>query len=105
MPRVGKGVPGDDDGHLVDIRFEEYGYLITTPTVPDEEKEQITFDEIINRNSKKTYAGFGAPSMRALRQGDKLQVMRQGYFIVDAALGDNSPLVLIKIPDGKPSTL
>ena len=78
--------------------MREYGFLITKKTLAADDD----FDACVNRNSLLETKAFGAPSLRQLQKGDKLQLFRIGYFIVDDA-GDGSaerPLVLIKIPDG-----
>ncbi len=96
LPRIADGVPGRDQGHLVDVLLQEFGYLITVKTVDDDQD----FDSVVNKNSMLETRAFGAPSMRALAVGDKIQIMRNGYYRVDKAATDTSPLVLIKIPDG-----
>jgi glutamyl-tRNA synthetase len=101
LPRIGDGTPGHDQGHLVDVQMHEYGFLITVPTLG----EFDDFEKCINRSSELVTRAFGAPSMRALNKGDKIQVMRNGYYRVDAPATSKSPLVLIKIPDGSRSAL
>jgi hypothetical protein len=48
LPRIGDGVPGRDQGHLVDVLMREYGYLITVPTLGDDDD----FDKCVNRTRR-----------------------------------------------------
>lgn len=45
---------------------------------------------------------LGDANMRTLQKGDIIQLMRRGYFIVDApAVRPGKPMVLLSIPDGR----
>jgi glutamyl-tRNA synthetase len=96
LPRIDAGTPGADQGHLVDVLLQEFGYLITVKTLDDD----ADFDSVVNKNSLLETRAYGAQSMRSLAVGDKIQIMRNGYYRVDAVATDKSPLKLIKIPDG-----
>jgi glutamyl-tRNA synthetase len=82
---------------LVPVKLQYYDYLITKPKI----EESDVVEDLINPNSAWAVAAYGAKEIRALKKGDRLQVERKGYFIVDVVAGDNSPAVLINIPDGK----
>jgi glutamyl-tRNA synthetase len=83
---------------LVPVRMEYYDYIITKPKI----EENDVVEELINPKSKWSISGFGAKEIANLKKGDRLQVERKGYFVVDVAsskAGDE--VVLINIPDGK----
>jgi glutamyl-tRNA synthetase len=80
-----------------------YDYLITKPKI--EESDQV--EDLINPKSKWVVKGSGAPEFGRLNRGDRVQIERKGYFIVDsdfaegAAAAQGGVVVLINIPDGK----
>jgi glutamyl-tRNA synthetase len=39
--------------------------------------------------------------MRQLAKGDVVQLERKGYYIVDLAVAEGQPAVLLSIPDGR----
>jgi len=78
---------------LIKVTLRELGFLFTKPTFGDGE-DPLDF---INPNSLIDAPGVGEPGMKALKKGDKLQLIRGGYYIVDSV----DPMVLIEIPDGK----
>merc|ERR1712166_1040468 len=48
------------------------------------------------------YAAVGEHAMKLVRKGDKMQIMRKGYFICHRAyVSEAAPMLLIRIPDGK----
>ena len=80
---------------LISVRMEYYDYLITKPKI----EENDVVEDLINAHSKWSLSGFGAPEIGKLKKGDRLQVERKGYFIVDST--SSAEVVLINIPDGK----
>ena len=82
---------------LVPVKMEYYDYLITKPKIEDTD----VVEELINHKSKWSISGSGAKEIGALKKGDRLQVERKGYFIVDQSSVAGSQAVLINIPDGK----
>jgi hypothetical protein len=59
------------------------------------------FEDFINPNSLNETTGFGDPAIRTLNKGDKLQVERKDFYIVDSPfMYPNTPAVLVQIPDG-----
>lgn len=45
---------------------------------------------------------MGDPNMRALQQGDIIQLERKGYYRVDQAYAkEGVPMLLFSIPDGR----
>mmetsp|Transcript_16401 Transcript_16401/g.28149 ORF Transcript_16401/g.28149 Transcript_16401/m.28149 type:complete len:720 (+) Transcript_16401:50-2209(+) len=97
VPRIGAGVPHNDEGHLVDVLVQEYDYLIKVKKMD----QYDDLDNVLNTKSKIEYQAFGEPSLRLVNKGQKIQLERIGYFICDRAVSDDAPMVLIKIPDGK----
>ncbi len=73
--------------------MRELGFLFTKPTFSDEE-DHLDF---VNPHSLKDTTAFGEPAMVNLKTGDRLQLERGGYYIVDQV----KPLILIEIPDGR----
>jgi glutamyl-tRNA synthetase len=85
---------------LVPIVLQDYGYLITKPKL----EEGDNFIDFVNQNSLKETTAVGDSSLRLLNKGEKLQLERRGYFIVDQTFAYPSrPMILIAIPDGKES--
>ncbi|CDJ69608.1 glutamyl-tRNA synthetase, putative [Eimeria necatrix] len=90
-------LPPSADVQLTPLVLREYDHLITVDKIENESEE--AWEECINRNTQFDTEALGDPNLRALKEGDKLQLERRGYFRVDAVAGDS--LVLIKIPDGR----
>lgn len=83
---------------LVPVILQEYGYLITKKKL----EESDNFIDYVNQNSLTETRAVGDSSLRLLNKGDKLQLERRGYYIVDQVFAyPAKPLVLIAIPDGK----
>jgi hypothetical protein len=83
--------------HQVDLR--KYGYLITKSKLAEDED----FKQWVNPSIISVTSTLGDPNLRLVQKGDRLQLERRGYFIVDQPyLGFDAaqPLVLIQIPDG-----
>jgi len=82
---------------LVEVTLRELGYLFLKPTFEADEDPM----DFINPNSLKDYPALGEPAMKALKKGDRLQLERGAYYIVDEV----NPLILIEIPDGRAKKL
>ena len=85
------------DNLLVPVEMTYYDYLITKPKI----EENDVVEDLINPQSKWSISGLGAKEFASLKKGDRVQIERKGYFIVDSPASDNKPAVLIHIPDGK----
>ena len=90
------------ENHLVPVEMHYYDYLITKPKL--EESDHV--EDLINPKSKWVVKGSGAPEFGRLNKGDRVQIERKGYFIVDSdfaegATAQGGVVVLINIPDGK----
>lgn len=88
-------LPSDAKEKLVPLTLREYDHLITVDKIENDDM----WEECINTATQFDTAALGDPNLRALKEGDKLQLERRGYFRVDDISGDS--LVLIKIPDGR----
>jgi len=83
---------------LVPVAMREFGYLITKKKLDEDDD----FEKYINRNSMTETFGVGDPALRTLNKGDKIQLERRGYYIIDTPFTyPNHPLVLVQIPDGR----
>jgi len=83
---------------LVPVELKYYDYIITKPKIEDND----VVEDLINPNSQWSVEGFGAKEFANLKKGDRIQIERKGYFIVDVALSESDKkVVLINIPDGK----
>jgi glutamyl-tRNA synthetase len=83
--------------NLVPVKMEYYDYIITKPKI----EENDVVEDLINPKSKWAITGFGAKEIAHLKKGDRLQVERKGYFVVDVPASQSKEVVLINIPDGK----
>jgi glutamyl-tRNA synthetase len=83
---------------LVPVELKYFDYLITKPKIEDND----VVEDLINPHSAWTVEGFGAKEFASLKKGDRIQIERKGYFVVDSPVTTNSKkVVLINIPDGK----
>jgi len=91
------------DGELVDVFLHEYHNLIIKEKLEDDDE----FEDFVNPKIHDVTDAKGDPSLRMLKKGDRLQLERTGYFIVDKAYSqdDHSPVHLILIPDGKTTSV
>ncbi len=85
------------EGLLVPVEMSYYDYLITKPKI----EENDVVEDLINPHSKWSISGLGAKEFASLKKGDRVQIERKGYFIVDSPASEGKPVVLIHIPDGK----
>jgi glutamyl-tRNA synthetase len=77
-------IAADTQSNL-EITLVELDHLITKKKVGDDE----TVADIVNRNSRIAYNAIAEGTIRAAKQGDKIQLERRGYFYVDkVAKGD-----------------
>jgi glutamyl-tRNA synthetase len=87
-----------DQHCLTDVKLVTYDYLSKVPFMDD----NIPFEEQVDMNSKHESSALGDFNLRSLKKGDKIQLERVGYYVVDAPFVDEShPVVLIKIPDSQ----
>ncbi|CDJ57577.1 glutamyl-tRNA synthetase, putative [Eimeria maxima] len=87
----------EEGEELTKLILREYDHLLTEDKI-DEENEE-SFKLAINKNTLFNTYAIGDPNLQNLHIGDKMQLERRGYFILDKIEGDVR--VLIKIPDGK----
>jgi len=90
-------VPKLDD-QVTRVVLREYDHLVTKAKIEDTD----SLESIINERSVVDTPALGDPLLKTFGRGDKLQLERRGYFIVDSvAFPPGRPMVLIKIPDGR----
>mmetsp|Transcript_18129 Transcript_18129/g.43563 ORF Transcript_18129/g.43563 Transcript_18129/m.43563 type:complete len:861 (-) Transcript_18129:112-2694(-) len=87
------------DSQLTEFTMREFDHLITKAKIEDDD----VLDDLINPQSQLDTLCIGDPLLKTLQKGDKLQLERRGFFIVDqvAISSRNQQLVLVAIPDGK----
>lgn len=90
-------------GEAVPVQLIEYDNLITARKL----EEGQNFEDFVNKNSKVITQALGDANLRTLNRGDRIQIERRGYFIVDtphiqrfAGTDSGAPMSLILIPDG-----
>jgi len=67
--------------HAIPVEVRLYDRLFTDPA-PDSDKEK-DFMEFINPDSLEVITAYAEPAMKTLKEGDKVQFQRKGYFCVD----------------------
>ncbi|EAZ51461.1 glutamate--tRNA ligase, partial [Cryptosporidium parvum Iowa II] len=80
--------------------LREYDHLINKRKPEDGDEIQ----DLVNTESLFETPAFCDPLIKDLKSGDRLQLERRGYFIVDKPFCSDKPeepIILIKIPDGK----
>merc|ERR1712217_809069 len=89
---------GKLDKQVTPIILREFDHLVTKAKIEDDDK----IEDLINPQSVVDTVAIGDPLLKTLKQGDKMQLERRGYFIVDVpAFPPGKTMVLLKIPDGK----
>ncbi|SBS87652.1 glutamate--tRNA ligase, putative [Plasmodium malariae] len=83
---------------LISCTLYEYDHLLTVDKFENDNKEEWT--KFINPVTKYETEVYAEPAITSLKQGDKFQFERRGYFIVDQ-ISNNNHFRLVKIPDGK----
>jgi len=84
---------------LVQVTLVDFDYLITKKKLEKDDKPE----NFCNPNSQFFTEAVGDPNLRTLCRGDKIQLERRGYFIVDQPYLSSHPMVLFQIPDGHTS--
>jgi len=88
-----------DTPDLIPIIMREYSYVITKKKL----EEDDDFEKYINPLSLVETTGVADPALRTINQGDKIQLERKGFYIVDSPFTyPDHPLILVQIPDGRP---
>lgn len=78
--------------------LRELDHIVTKSKIEDDDK----IEDIMNPNSITDVEALADPLLKTLQKGDKMQLERRGYYIVDqAAFPPGQTMILIKIPDGK----
>lgn len=80
-----------------EVTLVELDHLITKKKVEGDEK----VEDIANKESRFAYTAIAEGNMKTLKVGDKIQLERRGFFIVDSLQTADSKMTLNFIPDGK----
>ncbi len=83
------------------VHLTTIGELITTESLPQQKEGQpeVDWTTVINPRLKHTVLACGERAMASLIKGDRVQIVRRGYFCV--LRSDEAGLHLVDIPDGK----
>merc|ERR1719359_1852971 len=88
----------DLEEHVTPLTLRELDHLVTKEKIEDDDN----IEDICNPCSIIDTVAIGDPVLKTLQKGEKIQLERRGYYIVDsAAFPPGKPMLLIKIPDGK----
>jgi len=83
---------------LEGVTLRELDHLVTKEKIEDDDN----IEAICNPCSVIDTTAIGDPVLKTLQKGDKIQLERRGYYIVDSpAFPPGKPMMLLKIPDGK----
>ena len=84
-----------DTPELVPVQVKEFGMLVTVKKIEEDTK----IEDVVNKNSLKTYYVLGDANMRGLQHGQHLQLERKGFFYVDKAYTkEGEPMILHFVP-------
>ena len=81
----------------VDVHCVEFDHLLK---VRKPDGEEFDLDSSVNEKSKFEQNLIGEIGFEMLDRGEKIQIERRGYYIVESLPTLNSPIVLYAIPDG-----
>ena len=83
------------------VRLVTLGHLITVPTLPQQKTGATPVDwtTVVNHSLRSELLCCGERAMAVLAPGDRIQLVRRGFFIVHAC--EPGELTLIDIPDGR----
>ena len=80
----------------------EFDHLVTKEKLEEGDK----FEDYVNPNTIATTSACGDACLKALQEGDVIQLERRGFYRVDSPYrGENNPCVLYMIPDGKTKSM
>ena len=77
--------------------IKEYGHLITEKKFDDNMK----IEDVVNNNSKYETEVYIEKIIEEAKKGDKIQLERRGYCVIDSLAEGDKLIQLIFIPDGK----
>ncbi|KAH8923332.1 glutamate-tRNA ligase [Atractiella rhizophila] len=84
---------------LLSVTYHDYDYLITKKKL--EEEDQLI--DFVNPSTKFSVTGWTDQNVEGMKEGDRCQFERKGYFILDKLAGKGGEREFILIPDGKQS--
>ena len=77
--------------------IREYGHLITVKKI----KENMKIEDVVNNNSKFETIVYIEKVIDEAKKGDKIQLERRGYCVIDSVAEGDKLIQLNFIPDGK----
>jgi len=86
---------------LAEVILKDYDYLLTKKKL-EEGDEVIDFVTPVSEFKTPAYADA---NVNELKHGDIIQFERKGFYIVDAVATDSTPAHLIRVPDGKATSM
>ena len=88
---------------LVAVTLLDYDYLITKKKLDDDDK----LEDFITPVTEFREEAWADANVARLRKGDVIQFERKGYYILDAAVREDTGtgMEFIRIPDGKAASL
>lgn len=84
---------------LVDVTLMDFDYLITKPKLEEDDK----FEDFVTPETEFHTEALADHNVLELKEGDKMQFERKGYYILDKINKETGKLEFFKIPDGKAS--
>lgn len=82
---------------LIPVTLFDFDYLITKPKLEEED----IFDQFVTSQTEFLTPALADANIAELKEGDKLQFERKGYYILDKINGVSGKREFFKIPDGK----
>mmetsp|Transcript_1527 Transcript_1527/g.2926 ORF Transcript_1527/g.2926 Transcript_1527/m.2926 type:complete len:570 (-) Transcript_1527:500-2209(-) len=92
------------DEDVCEASIVEFDHLITKPKMEEDDK----MENFLRSPTKGTMPVLVEPALKQLKTGDIVQLVRRGFFRVDAPFDAGNPagsLELVLIPDGKKSAM
>ncbi|CAO1621673.1 unnamed protein product [Parajaminaea phylloscopi] len=82
---------------LIPVTLFDFDYLITKPKLEEED----AFEDFVTPQTEFPTVALADANIAELKEGDKLQFERKGYYILDKIDGASGRREFFKIPDGK----
>eukprot|EP00400_MALV-I_sp_L67-5_P000042 gene42-701_t len=86
-------VPVTESPENPKVTMKIFDHIVTCEKLEDD----VDLFSVVNPNSERTIEGIGESAIANVKKGDRMQLERKGYYIVDSV----NPLVLFNIPDGR----
>jgi len=101
LPDISEDIAVDVTSNCPAI-LTEFDHLVTKEKLEEGDK----FEDYVNPNTIAETKAIGDACLKTLQEGDVIQLERRGFYRVDKPyMGENSPIVLYMIPDGKTKSM